>query len=115
MGGPSGAGSEDNDWWDDPTFTVYIIQKRGVFYGFVLDAFVCKLVIDICELYELYFDVWIKVRWWGAIVWDSLNTGYVRFRTGIAMASWGSDLFRIVIVGNEKKVVNDLRSQSGIY
>ena len=60
-------------------------RTGGVFDCFSLDSFFCKLVIGICKFYEIYFDVWIWMEWWSAIVWNTLNTKYVRFETGIRL------------------------------
>ena len=69
MSGFSSIGSEDEYWWDGPSLFTEFIHKRGIFVGFALDSFVCKSIIGICKFNELYFDVWIRMERWGAIVW----------------------------------------------
>ena len=88
VGGFSSSSSEDEYWWDSPSLSTKFIQKRDTFVSFALDSFVYKSIVGICKFNELYFDVWIRMERWGAIVWDALDTKYVRFKAGIAMASW---------------------------
>ena len=92
MSGSSGTGSEDEYWWDSPSCLLILstefIHKRDIFVGFALDSFICKSIVGICKFNKLYFDVWIRMERWGAIVWDALATKDVRFKMGIAMAPW---------------------------
>ena len=88
VSGSSGFSSEDDYWWDNPSLSMEFIQKKDIFVSFLLDSFVCKSIADICKFNKLYFDVWIRMERWGAIVWDALGTKYVGFKAGIAMALW---------------------------
>ena len=65
--------------------TCNVIEKKNVFYGFVLDSFYCKLIISVCKFYELYFNVGFRMRWWSSIVGDSLDVQYVWFKASIAV------------------------------
>ena len=66
--GSSGSSREDEYWWD---LSVEFIHKRDIFVSFVLDSFFYKTIVGVCKFNELYFDVWIRMERWGAIVWDA--------------------------------------------
>ena len=68
VGGSSGTSSEDEYWWDSPSLSTEFIHKKGIFVNFALDSFVCKSIVAICKFNELYFDVWIRMERWSAIV-----------------------------------------------
>ena len=55
---------------------------------FTLEAFFYELVIGIDKFYKLYLYMWVGLRKWSAILWDSLNTKYIRFKSSIAVAMW---------------------------
>ena len=87
VGGSSCSNREDEYWRDGSSLLLEFVHKRGIFISFSLDSLSCKSIVGVCEFNELYFDVRIRMERWGAILWDALGTKYVRFESGIAVAS----------------------------
>ena len=67
---------------------VVLLFEEGCICGFCIGGFFWKSVVSVCKFYELYLYVWVKLKRWSAIVWNSLNTKYVRFKLGITVAAW---------------------------
>ena len=59
VGCSSSSSGKNNDGWYMPSIGMKFINKRHIFHGFALNVFVNKLVIGVCEFYELDFDVWM--------------------------------------------------------
>ena len=85
--GTSGDYGEDDDWQDIPSSMSYCIEERGVFVGFLLEAFFRKPAISVCKFYELYFYMWIMVERWITIV-EFLEHRVCQFESGIVVAAW---------------------------
>ena len=86
MCGSSSSCRNNNNWWYMPALTANFVEKRGISGGFAFNPFCSKAVIGICKFYKLYFDIRMRVKRWGSIMWNSLDTKYVWFKASITMA-----------------------------
>ena len=74
VSGFSRSSCENEYWRDSPALLLEFIHEGGIFVDFSLNSFRCKSVVSVCEFYELYFNVGIRMEGWGAVVWNALGT-----------------------------------------